>query len=86
MRDCENVRWSLLAVRRGRSDVCAAVMTSAMFATIALPGWCGQASAEPIAFPSRTLTDCEQTDSAPRVVRACTALLNGQGDAAHGLC
>ncbi|MEQ1717000.1 MAG: hypothetical protein ABL907_13610 [Hyphomicrobium sp.] len=50
-----------------------------MFATIALPGWSSQASAEPIAIPSRTLTDCEQTDSAPLVVRACTALLNGQG-------
>lgn len=26
----------------------------------------------------QTLADCEQTDSAPRVVRACTLILNGQ--------
>ena len=30
------------------------------------------------ASQARTVADCEQTDSAPRVVRACTLILNGQ--------
>lgn len=38
----------------------------------------GLAAAEPAIEPADNLADCEQTDSAPRVVRACTHILNGQ--------
>ena len=45
-------------------------------AAIALCG--GLAAAETEVDPSATLADCEQTDSAPLVVRACALILNGQ--------
>ena len=59
-----------------RTSAFRAIRPIAAAAVLALSG--GWAIADPEDDQAKVLADCEQTDSAPRVVRSCTLILNGQ--------